>query len=153
MVISRRPARPEDYEFLWGLHCHTIRPYVEQTWGWDEAWQRQHFQERFSLEKREIIEADGTPIGGIAVERHEDHIFLALIEIAPQVQGQEMGTKLIRELLVEADRRCLPVKLQVLRTNTPARRLYERLGFVVVRETDERCFMARPPGGCSTAVS
>jgi hypothetical protein len=31
----------------------------------------------------------------------------------------------------------------VLRANSPARRLYERLGFVVFRETDERIFMER----------
>jgi ribosomal protein S18 acetylase RimI-like enzyme len=144
MDISLRPATQEDYEFLWWLHCNTIRPYVEQTWGWDEAWQLQYFQERFNLGKREIIEAGGVPIGCISVECHEDHIFLALIEIASDYQGQGIGTELIQDLLDEADGRGVPIELRVLRVN-PARRLYERLGFAVVQETDTRYIMRRAP--------
>lgn len=145
MEISRRPATPADSDFLWWLHGQTLRSYVAQTWGWDEAWQWQYFQEHFSPERLEIIEVDGAPAGCLSVERHEDHIFLSLIEIAPQYQGQGLGTKLIEELLVDADRRAVPVRLRVLRANGPARRLYQRLGFVLVRETDERLYMERRP--------
>ena len=124
---------------------HTIRPYVELTWGWDEAWQRRYFWERFAPEKLEIIELDGASAGCISVEQHEDHIFLELIEVAPRYQGRGVGTKLIDDLLVEGDRRGLPVRLSVLRANEPARRLYERLGFETTRETEERIYMEKLP--------
>jgi len=143
MHITLRPATQQDYDFLWWLHCHTIRPYVEQLWGWDEAWQRQYFREHFRPEKTEIVEADGAPAGCLRVERRQDHIFLSLIQIAPQHQNQGVGTKLIESLIVEGDRHNMPVRLSVLQTNDLARRLYERLGFVVVQETDERIYMER----------
>jgi len=54
--VSLRPATQEDYDFLWWLHHTTMRPYVEKTWGWDEARQSQHFQERFDPTTREIVE-------------------------------------------------------------------------------------------------
>jgi ribosomal protein S18 acetylase RimI-like enzyme len=135
MEISLRSATPDDYDFLWWLHCATIRPYVEKTWGWDEDWQIQHFQERFDPGTREIIESDRVAIGCISTERYEDRIFLALIEIAPDYQSQGIGTKLIRALLNEGNSRDMPVELRVLRVN-PAQRLYERLGFGVVKETE-----------------
>jgi len=37
-----------------------------------------------------------------------------------------------------------PVALRVLKPN-PARRLYERLGFEIICETPERCFMRWQP--------
>lgn len=133
--ISLRPATREDYDFLWWLHRATLKPYVEKTWGWDEQRQAQHFCDCFDPATRQVIERDGVPIGCISVERQEARVFLAVIEIAPDHQNRGIGTKLIRALLDEADGRGVPVELQVLKVN-PARRLYERLGFAVIGETE-----------------
>jgi len=46
-------------------------------------------------------------------------------------------------VLAEADREGLPVRLQVPPTN-PARRLYQRIGFTVERETAAHVLMVRP---------
>lgn len=39
-----RPATADDYEFLYQLHVAAIKPAVEATGGWDEAFQQEHFQ-------------------------------------------------------------------------------------------------------------
>lgn len=142
MQVSLRPATRGDYDFLWWLHCATMKPYVEKTWGWDEQWQAQYFRDRFDPAAREIVEDDGVPIGCISVERREGSIFLAVIKIAPDHQNRGIGTELIRDLLNEADGRGVPVELQVLKVN-PARRLYERLGFAVIGETETHYLMRR----------
>src|SRR5262249_34084632 len=49
-------------------------------------------------------------------------------------QGRGLGARLIRELLLAAQREGAAVRLSVLRAN-PALRLYQRLGFRVVSET------------------
>ncbi len=36
---SLRPATVKDYTFLRSLHVATMKDYVAQTWGWDEAFQ------------------------------------------------------------------------------------------------------------------
>ncbi len=146
MRISPRPAIQDDYGFLWRLHCATMKPYVEKTWGWDEQWQAQYFRDYFDPTTGEIIEGDGVPIGCISVERQKDRVFLSVIKIAPEYQSRGIGTKLIRALCDEADGRGVPVELQVLKVN-PARRLYERLGFAVVGETETHCLMRRVPEG------
>jgi GNAT superfamily N-acetyltransferase len=142
MQISLRPAIGEDYDLLWWLHCVTMRPYVEKTWGWDEQWQARYFRDHFDPTTRQVIEGDGESIGCISVERREDCIFLTALEIAPDYQSRGIGTKLIQALCDEADDRSVPVELQVLKVN-PARRLYEWLGFAVVGETETHYLMRR----------
>jgi ribosomal protein S18 acetylase RimI-like enzyme len=64
--------------------------------------------------------------------------------VAPEHQGKGIGTRLISEVLQDAHSRGLAVRLRVLKVN-PAQRLYERLGFAVVGETETHHLMeARP---------
>ena len=144
MDVSLRPATEDDYDFLWWLHGATMRDYVAAIWGWDEALQVQYFQERFDPARMEIVECAGEAVGYISVERREASIFLGAIEIAPGYQGQGIGTGLIRDLQGEAERRSVPLKLQVLQGN-PARRLYERLGFAPTGETETHIMMSWLP--------
>ena len=64
------------------------------------------------------------------------HLVVGKIELLPEFQRKGVGTVLMKRILGEAQVRRIPVRLQVLRTNTPARRLYERLGFTVSGETE-----------------
>jgi ribosomal protein S18 acetylase RimI-like enzyme len=50
------------------------------------------------------------------------------IGVQPNARGQGVGEKLMRALIDEAARRGLGLDLSV-RSENPARRLYERLGF------------------------
>ncbi len=144
MQIVLRPGVTRDREYVWWLHCETMRQYVDETWGWDQTWQRRRFDETFDPLSYLIIEKDGESIGRISVRRPGDEIFLAGIEIAPEQQNQGIASQLIGELLHESDQLRLPIKLQVLKVN-PARRLYERLGFVYTGETPTHYLMARQP--------
>lgn len=144
MEISLRPATDSDYDFLWWLHGATMRTYVEAIWGWDEALQSQYFQDRFDPARLQIVERAGEAIGYISAERHEEFIFLSSVEIAPGLQGQGIGTRLIRDLQGEAERQCVPVRLRVLQGN-PARSLYERLGFLATGETETHTMMSWLP--------
>ncbi len=139
-MIQLRPATSADYDFLYDLHRAALKTYVEQIWGWDEEWQRQHFKEHFAPAKRQIIRREGVDVGAFFVEERADSLFLAYIAILPEYQRRGIGTTLIRELLDEAARKDIPVTLHVLKSN-PARSLYERLGFAVVKETAERYVM------------
>jgi ribosomal protein S18 acetylase RimI-like enzyme len=144
MEVDLRPGAAGDREFLWRLHCETMREYVAATWGWDETFQRDRFDAHFDPLSLLIIEKDGESIGTISVRRPGDEIFLAAIEITPAQQNRGIAALLINDLLSESDRSHLPVKLQVLKVN-PARGLYERLGFVCTSETATHYVMRRDP--------
>lgn len=140
-TYSLRAATDGDYHFLYKLHVVSIRPSVEATYGWDDAFQEEYFRSRWESSKRQIICVGDVDVGTITLERHQLTIFLTLVEIHPDHQGQGIGTEVIRDVMTEAHRRGLKVELNVLKANRKAKRLYERLGFMVTEERPERYVM------------
>src|SRR5262249_10923806 len=65
------------------------------------------------------------------------------LHILTEFQGKGLGTKVFKDVLVEADAMGIPVIGQVMKNN-PAWRLYQRLGFIVTSETDLRYEIMRP---------
>lgn len=131
MDVTLRPATPRDAEFLYELHCRTMRPVIEQTWGWNEAWQREEFERRVARHQPSIIERDGAAVGGLLLEWLPHAVYIHEIQVRPEHQGQGIGTAAIRLVVEEAARRGVDVTLSVVEANPRAKRLYERLGFVV----------------------
>lgn len=154
MALTLRPVQPTDEPLLFELYAGT-RTDELAAWGWDAAQrdlflklqfngQQQHYRSHFAHADHSIVELDGQPIGRLLVTRDEQEIHLADIMIQPALRGSGIGTTLIRQLLAEAARSHRPLRLHVLRTN-PALRLYQRLGFAIVGDTDTHLLMeARP---------
>jgi ribosomal protein S18 acetylase RimI-like enzyme len=140
-----RAARDEDFAFLVSLRRSTMKGYVEQTWGrWDDAEQRERYRSLFSPSADRIIVLDGNDIGCLSVDDSGDHLFVGFIGILPEYQRAGLGTFLMKQIIIEADRRRIPVRLNVLKVN-PARALYERLGFCVVGGDEFRHLMEHSP--------
>jgi ribosomal protein S18 acetylase RimI-like enzyme len=141
-----RPCRPEDFAFLWALKCATMRLYVEKTWGrWDEAEQEDYFPRGLAPEIARIIVVDGCDAGRLDVTRQDNQIYLSVIELRPELQGRGIGSAIVRDLQTEAKDAKLPLRLQVLKTNPAAQRLYERLGFQHTGATESHHLMACLP--------
>lgn len=132
---SLRPATVDDYEFVYQLKAVTLKPYVSQIWGWDEPDQRTRFAASFDPAEYQIILFEQQAIGALSVQVEPMAVNLAGIYLLPESQRQGLGTAVITDILISAREAGLPVRLQVLKPN-PARRLYERLGFRLVAETD-----------------
>jgi GNAT superfamily N-acetyltransferase len=145
VTFELRPATGEDYDFLYTLHRATMREYIEGIWGWNEDWQEEYFRKKFNPFTRQVIQIDNRDAGVIVVERRQDEIYLGLIELLPEYQKRGIGTAIINRLKIDARRQGIPLALHVLRTNSPARRLYERLGFQVTAEEADRFRMAWIP--------
>ncbi|CUS02269.2 conserved protein of unknown function [Candidatus Promineifilum breve] len=144
-MYTLRPATEADYDFLYALHCAAIREYVEPIWGWHEEWQAEYFRRKFNPNGRRVIEVEGHDAGVLVIEERPDELYLALIELLPGYQGRGIGTMIVTSLLDQAQNRGMPVTLDVLETNQPARRLYERLGFRLVGQKEHRQRMLRLP--------
>jgi ribosomal protein S18 acetylase RimI-like enzyme len=142
---SLRPALPTDAEFLFALMKAALGPYVIATFGpWNEAAQREKFFSTLKLSLHSIVEQNAERIGCLNVERRENTFKLNRIFLLPSHQGRGIGEALMRDLMREADAAQLPIRLRVMRAN-PARRFYERLGFVVTGEIETHFLMERAP--------
>jgi ribosomal protein S18 acetylase RimI-like enzyme len=145
-----RPATWEDADFLYRLHRAALKQHVEQTWGeWEEEWQQRHFRQRFHPAACQVIIFEEQDVGVVCMVEQEAQVVVNVIEVLPECQGRGIGTFVMRLVLREAHLRGKPVALQVLKVN-PARRLYERLGFITMAETETHYQMrALPPDAAS----
>ena len=135
--VNLRAATTADLDRLFDIHRDASKDVVEATWGkWDEVWQAEYFKKKFDPGTRQIITCDAEDIGFFEVVNEGDKIFIQNIVISPAFQNRGIGTGLIRNVLREAGKKNLPVRLQVLKVNARARDLYERLGFVITGETE-----------------
>lgn len=144
--ISLRPATDADFENLFDLNMATMRVYAEQVYGpRNEAEHRQIFRERFRPASTQIVVIDGVDAGMLHLEPDGDSVHLANIRVAPAYQGRGIGTRLIVAVQQDAHAHGRSVALRVFHGN-PARFLYERLGFVVVGDSETHILMeSRPP--------
>ena len=120
----------------------TLTPilYVTQLWGWDDGVQMRILRERFDPGLLSVIRHEERGIGVLQVTRSPTAFRLDNILIDPAYQRRGIGTAILAALIAEATDRGVSLTLSVLRPN-PAKALYERAGFVVVRQDDVRIEM------------
>lgn len=143
MAHRLRPAGAEDRDFLLQVYASTREEELRLVdWSAEQKAAFVHMQfeaqdtdyrRNYEAASFDVIEVDGEPAGRLYVDRRADDIRIIDITLLPEYRGRGIGTGLIRGLLDEAatDRKRLSIHVEV---NNPARRLYERLGFVQVEE-------------------
>lgn len=155
MKISLRPFSPEDPEFLFQLYASTRREEIA-PFGWPPAQQDAFLRMQFNAQRQwyamayagadhQLIVIDEMPAGRMLVLRDSTGARLVDIALLSEYRGHGVGTQLLRELISQCNKDGVPLRLQVLKNN-PARRLYERLGFVTTGEDGMYYEMARKPG-------
>jgi ribosomal protein S18 acetylase RimI-like enzyme len=137
MNITFRNISSADFKFLWNLHNAALKDYVSETWGWNEEWQKDNFTKNFNTADGKIIVFEKKDIGYFWVIKKQRETLLASIRLLPEFQNKGIGTQIIRNLIAESSK---PVSLRVLKIN-PARKLYEKLGFVIKEETKTHYLM------------
>jgi GNAT superfamily N-acetyltransferase len=107
-------------------------PYLPQAFAdWSEAVDREHNQQWMHDGRAQVIVVEDRIAGSFELVRHEDALWLRRLELDPRLHGCGLGTEIIRDLQQQAREQGLGVVLDVF-VHNPARRLYERLGFVEV---------------------
>lgn len=140
-MYELRTATEADLPALYEVHRSTMFDYVNTVWGWVEEDQERRFRDYFCNAHLQVITTDSKDIGFLDLVESEDEFYVSNIEIAPAYQGKGIGTTIMESVIAQARRKALPVKLQVLKVNQGAKRLYQRLGFVVWNETPTHYLM------------
>ena len=138
-----RRATDADSDALFALHRAALGPYVEAVFGpWDDEVQARFHRGWFDAERVQVIEASGALIGVLDCTVTPDELQLDRIAIDPAHQNHGIGTAVITDLLQQADEHGLETMLEVFDIS-PARHLYERLGFVEVARDGRKVQMRR----------
>ena len=139
-VLSLRKAHQQDRDFLLQLRKASMTSHLKKAGiVLNDA---QHFEriDEF-FEDSVMIEFNNQPIGLIKLAHFYDRLHIRQFQILPTYQNQNVGSKVLNKILLRAQQLSKPVTLNVLKEN-PAKRLYDKFGFQVVRESDLEYFMS-----------
>lgn len=137
-----RPASVADVEAIAELRAVVMRADLERLGRYDEQRVRQRLRDGFEPAHTWVIEVSGAFAGCVALRPAEDAHWLEHFYLAPHLQGSGIGSDVLSRLLERCDQEGVPVRLNVLQ-GSPARRLYERHGFVLETEDPVDVFMVR----------
>jgi GNAT superfamily N-acetyltransferase len=137
--VTRRPEKTDDEPFLFEVYASTRREELALT-SWDPQTQMAFLQMQFKAMRCgyaaqypnaefAILLLAGQPVGRMVIDRGQEYICLVDLTLLPQHRGLGIGSALMTDLLLEANRVGKPVQLHVFKHTRPVR-WYERFGFV-----------------------
>ncbi|MCJ1886619.1 GNAT family N-acetyltransferase [Pseudomonas sp. LA21] len=157
--LNLRPFREADLCFLRRLYATTRVDEMAST-GWSQLAidaflaqqfdaQHRYYQEHYQDAQFSLICHQGQPVGRLYVFRGPSTFNLIDIALLPEWRGHGIGTHYLKALIDEADQAGTAIRLFVEAAN-PARRLYDRFGFVVCG--DNRAYLQMQRGARTPLV-
>lgn len=110
------------------------------------------YKEKFDPTKIQVVQYNGTDVGRLRVVRSEDDIYIGGIQILPEYQSKGIGTWIFKNIIKEANKKQLPIKLEVSKINDVAQHFYTELGFVQVDEKGTNLILRYEPNKKSTPI-
>lgn len=142
--ISYRPSTEADLPFLAGVYASTRAEELALT-GWPDEMKLQFLEHQFNAQhtdyarnypdaERLVIEHGGEDVGRLYLDEESARFNLIDIALLPAARGKGLGGAILADIIEQAEATGKTVMIYVEKNN-PARRLYDRLGFVC--ESDE----------------
>lgn len=128
---SIRKSNEDDFMLAYEIRKNALGEYVKQTWGWDEEWQMKYHKEDFDTEILSVIEVNGEAAGTLEVYYDDHSMIISGIYLTHKFQNLGIGTNILLNLHKQAAAKNMGVRLQVLKVNLKAKKLYEKLGYIV----------------------
>lgn len=154
--LSLRPETDADLPFLMQVFASTRAEEMALVpWTADEkraflvhqfSAQRKHYRTYYPDAAYDVLEQDGKPIGRLYIDERQTRVHVLDIALIPDRRGGGVGTAILAALQDFARARGKGVDIFVERIN-PARSLYDRMGFEVIREEDVYLEMEWTPDG------
>ncbi len=144
MIVTLRPARPDERDFAFEVKRDAMGPHIVTRWGWDEDFQLLHHARRWAERSWHIVLCENDAAGTVTLDWHKTHLQFGEFYILSGFRGRGLGTEVLRSALEQADIRAIETRLEFLKWN-PVGRLYLRHGFKVVGETDTHYLAVRQP--------
>ena len=143
MAWNLRPSAASDATWIAELRAIVLRDDLERLGRYDPVRVRRRFLDAFDPSSTRVIVIDGADAGSIALRPDDEvSVWIEHFYLDPRMQGRGIGSGVLAQVLAEG--LGSRFRLDVLQ-GSPARRLYERAGFVVDSEDEIDVFMTRAP--------
>ncbi len=147
-LLHLRPIEDKDYAILNEIYSSTRAEELKQVTAWSEEHKRAFLTQQFNAQHDYyqknyvganffVIQKNTIPIGRLYIQENFQEREIRIIDIAllPPWRNQGLGTGILTDILNRANDINRPVTIHVESFN-PAMKLYERLGFKKVSETN-----------------
>ena len=145
--ITLAPASDEDFEALLSLRMAAMRESLQRLGRFDPQRARERLSRAFEPSHTRHILQGGERVGFVVLlpmpTLVPDHLVLDHLYIAPQAQGEGIGSWVMAQVLEEADRLGRPVRVTALKMSD-ANRFYQRHGFELQHESAWDLHYVRP---------
>jgi len=142
--ISLRRVSVQDEPFLWALFGAlradlALLPLpaaqVELLMRQQYRFQQQGYANQFPLAESWVIEYQSIPVGKIMLDCTATGVHVIDIALVPECRSRGIGSGVLVAIRGYVGKRAGVLSLSVDRQNIAAKRLYDRLGFVVCQQT------------------
>lgn len=132
--ISLRPASNQDLDFLLKLRLECMDEHFERL-GISYSTEQHLERINYRFDSARIVVKNHKKVGMVKFFRDCDQWIIIQLQIAPEYQGQGIGSQLVKDIIDKASQDGAVVSLSVLKNN-PAQDLYKRLGFEITDEVE-----------------
>ncbi len=128
MKTEYRIGTELDRRWLYALYCETMRPYVEEIWGWDEDTQAKGFDDRLGAENFKILIQRNNDVAAYCIELKDNGFWVEMVLVKPALQGTGIGKKIMRHIQSLAAGQQTTLRLCSMKIS-PATDFYRKLGY------------------------
>ena len=148
--LALAPASDDDFEALLALRMAAMRDSLQRLGRFDPQRARERLSRAFEPAHTRHVLLGGERVGFVVLlpqlQARPPHLVLDHLYIAPPAQRLGVGSWVMTQVLDEADRQGLPVRVTALRLSD-ANRFYLRHGFELQHESDWDLHYLRPAPG------
>ena len=140
MPLTYHPYTPKDFVFCDTLIQQNMGAYFEAS---GQAWDSDYYRKKIEDGMAYIVWGGERKVGFFHLSIKDDAGYVNTIQLDPSFQGQGFG----RQMLLHIDGLIKEmgyafIRLKVFK-DSPARRLYERLGYKVIAEEKDKFLMGK----------
>ena len=118
-----------------------MQPLTEALTQWNEAAQQKLVEQAVGHAGTSILQAGKADAGWLQVEETRHAVQLRHLYLVAEMRNRGLGTAFLAWMKERADRKRKDLVLEVMTNNSPARRLYERLGFKALETAGNKVTM------------
>ena len=142
MDIKLISATQKDYDFARMAHHQSYKDMVIRQFGsWDDKLQDDFFDKTWHRYPHAIIEVNNERCGYCSIQNEEKILWVRELVICLDYQNKGIGSSLLKKFIQRGKLEEIHVQLNVMKANSGAKRLYEKLGFQIYGENDTHYLM------------
>lgn len=128
--------------YLWKVYTVSMKPHIEQIWGWDDKWQKSDFSKNLMKYDTLIIRIEENPVGYVQYKSNNEGIYINMLILEADYQNKGIGPKLLSILHSKYQQ---TIVLKCFKINHKAYQFYLNNGFRLFDEDENFYLLSQIP--------